>query len=122
MKSKQKVIDDAREEGKTVQFATLMDLCHLTKSELDNKFQKYKRCVVPRGDVVEYDSGSYAVCTEQGSSGVTHDSRQSSGRDVRTSRMRRTSKRSSIALHSSDNGRRAKTTGGVGSETEVKMV
>ena len=38
------------------------------KSELEAKHQKYKGRVVLRGDIVKDDSGSYAVCTEQGSS------------------------------------------------------
>ena len=37
-------------------------------SELEAKHQKYKGRVVLRGDIVKDDSGSYAVCTEQGSS------------------------------------------------------
>ena len=43
---------------------------HVTSknSELDKKFQQNKGRVVPRGDVVKDDSGSYAVFTEQGSS------------------------------------------------------
>ena len=32
------------------------------------KHQKYKGRVVPRGDIVKHNSGSYAVFTEQGSS------------------------------------------------------
>ena len=42
--------------------------CHLKNSELEPKFQKYKGRVVPRGDIVKDDPGSYAVFTEQGSS------------------------------------------------------
>ena len=45
-----------------------MDLCHLDNSELERQYQKYKGRVVLRGDIVKNDSGSYAVCTEQGSS------------------------------------------------------
>ena len=60
--------DEARSEGRKVHFASLMDLCHLKKSELEPKFQKYKGRVVLRGDVVNNDSGSYAVFSEQGSS------------------------------------------------------
>ena len=45
-----------------------MDLCHLKNSELKPQFQKYKRRVVLRGDIVKDDSGSYAVFTEHGSS------------------------------------------------------
>ena len=45
-----------------------MDLCHLTNSELEPPYQKYKGRVVLRGDIVKDDSGSYAVFTDQGSS------------------------------------------------------
>ena len=51
-----------------MQFASLMDLCHLENSELEPQFQKYKGRVVLRGDVVKDDSGSYTVFTEEGSS------------------------------------------------------
>ena len=62
---------------------------------------------VKRGDVVMDGSGSYAVFTEQGVS-VSNDGRESSGRDRQTTWMRRTSKRSSIRLHPSQNGGRSK--------------
>ena len=52
------VITEARKEGKTVHFASSMDLCHLKSSE---------------GDIVMDDSGSYAVFTEQGSSAKVMD-------------------------------------------------
>ena len=56
---KQKVvIDEARKEGKTVHFASLMDICHLKNSELEPKFQKYKGRAVLRGDIVKDDSWS----------------------------------------------------------------
>ena len=45
-----------------------MDICHLKNAELEAKHQKYKSRVVLRGDIVEHDSGSYAVFTEQRSS------------------------------------------------------
>ena len=45
-----------------------MDICHLTKAELEPKEQKYQGRVVLRGDIVKDDSEAYAVCTEQGSS------------------------------------------------------
>ena len=67
VKSKKKVIDEARTSGATVHFASLMDICHLKNTELEAKHQKYKGRVV-RGDIVEDNSGSYAVFTEQGSS------------------------------------------------------
>ena len=62
------MIAEARNEGRTVHFASSMDLCHLKNSELEPQFQKYKGRVVLRGDIVTDDSGSYAVFTEQGSS------------------------------------------------------
>ena len=67
-KSKKKVIKEAEKEGRTVHFASLMDICHLKNAELEEKHQKYKGRVVLRGDIVKDDSGSYAVFTEQGSS------------------------------------------------------
>ena len=68
VRSKKKVIDEARASGATVHFASLMDICHLKNAELEAKHQKYKGLVVLRGDFVKDDSGSYAVFTEQGSS------------------------------------------------------
>ena len=62
------MIDDARKEGKTVHFASLMDLCHLENLELEPQLQKYKGRVVLRGGIVKDDSGSYAVFSKQGSS------------------------------------------------------
>ena len=63
-----KVIEEARNKGRKVHSASLMDLCHLKNSELEPQYQKYKGRVVLRGDIVKNDSGSYAVFTEQGSS------------------------------------------------------
>ena len=68
LKSKHKVIDEARQDGKPVHFATLMDLCHRKSSELKKRSPKYKGRVVPRGDVVKDDSGLHAGFAEQGSS------------------------------------------------------
>ena len=68
VRNKNEVIAEARHKGKTVNIASLIDLCHLTNSELDPKFQKYKGRVALRHDIVKDDSGSYAVFTEQGSS------------------------------------------------------
>ena len=68
VKNKTEVIAEGRKEGKTVHFASLLDLCHLKNSELEPRFQNYKGRVVLRGDIVKDDSGSYAVVTERGSS------------------------------------------------------
>ena len=67
VRRKKDVIDEARKEGKTLHFASLMDICHLKNSELEPKFRKHKGRVVVRGDTVKYYLGSYAVFTEQGS-------------------------------------------------------
>ena len=66
VRSKKEVIDEARTSGAKVHFASSMD--HLKNAELEAKHQKYKGRVVLRGDIVQDDSGSYAVFTEQGSS------------------------------------------------------
>ena len=66
--NKKEVIDEARNNGRKVHFASLMDICHLKNAELDAKHQKYKGRIVLRGDIVKDNSGSYAVFTEQGSS------------------------------------------------------
>ena len=68
VKSKKRVIDEARTAGATIHFASLMDICHLKNAELKAKHQKYKGRIILRGDIVKDDSGSYAVFTEQGSS------------------------------------------------------
>ena len=68
VRNENEVIAEARNKGKTVHFASLMDLCHLENSELEPQFQKYKGRVVPRSDTVKDDAGSYAVFTEQKSS------------------------------------------------------
>ena len=68
VRNKKEVIDEARNRGRTVHFATLMDTCHQKNEELKPQFQNFKGRVVLRGDIVKDDSGSYAVCTEQGSS------------------------------------------------------
>ena len=57
-------------EGKTVHFATLMDLRHLKNSELEEEFHKYKGRVTSSGDIVMDDSANYAVCKEQGASAL----------------------------------------------------
>ena len=68
VRNKSDVIDEARTEGRKVHFASLMDIFHLKNAELEAKHHKYKGPVVLRGDIVRYDSRSYAVFTEQGSS------------------------------------------------------
>ena len=68
VRGKKEAIDEARKKGAKVEFASLMDICHLKNAELETKHQKCKGRAVLRGDIVKDDSGSYAVFTEQGSS------------------------------------------------------
>ena len=69
VRSKKVVIDEAKTKGAKVYFASfMMDLCHLKNSELEPQYQKHKGRVVFWGDIVNDDSGSNAVLTEQGSS------------------------------------------------------
>ena len=64
VRNKKNVIDEARNKGRKVQSASLMDICHLKNSEMEHQYQKYKGTVVLRGDIVKDDSGSYAVVAE----------------------------------------------------------
>ena len=66
---KKKVVQRAQKEGRTVHFATLMDICHPKNSELEPRFQKFEGRVVPRGDIAKDDLDSYAVLPD-GSSQV----------------------------------------------------
>ena len=66
--NQKEVIAEARNEGRTEHFASLMDVCHLKNSELEPKIQKYRGPVVLRSDIVKDDSGSASQFTEQRSS------------------------------------------------------
>ena len=68
VRNKKEVIEEAKNKGRKVHFASFMDLCLLENSEMELQYQKYKGRVVLRGDIVKDNSGSYAVFTEQGSS------------------------------------------------------
>ena len=59
VRSKKKVIDEARTSGAKVHFASLMDIGHLKNAELEATHPKYKGRVVLRGDIVKDNSGSY---------------------------------------------------------------
>ena len=106
VRSKKEVIDEARNKGAKVHFASLMDICHLKNAELEAKHQKIQQVVLLlRGDTVKDDSGSYAVFTEQGSSASQMDSRQNHGYHLQIAWLRWTSSRRSICLYPSKNGR-----------------
>ena len=51
VRSKKEVIDEARTKDAKVDFASLMDICHLKNAELETKHQKYKGRVALRGDI-----------------------------------------------------------------------
>ena len=107
VRSKSEVIDEARTKGVKVHFASLMDICHLKKAELDTKNQKHKGRVVFRGDIVKDDSRSYAVFTEQIIS-ITNDSSKGHGYHFQIARVRRTNSGCSICLYPGKNGRCSK--------------
>ena len=105
VRNKKDVIEEARNKGRKVNFASLMDICHLKNAELEAKHQKYKGRIVPRGDIVKDDSGSCAVFTEQGSSASPMTAAKSHGCHLQTATVRWTGSRRSISLHPSKNGR-----------------
>ena len=105
VRAKKEVIDEARKEGRTVHFASLMDICHFKNSELEPRFQKYKGRFVFRGDNVKDDSGPYAVLTEQGSPASQMTAAKVMDVICKITRMHRTSSRRSIRLHPGQNGR-----------------
>ena len=100
VRNKKEVIAEARNEGRTVHFASLMDVCHLENRSWNQIFKNTKAEWVLRDDNIKDDSGSYAVFTEQGSSAC-----KSNGCHIKTNRMRRTSSRRTVGLHPGKNGR-----------------
>ena len=79
VKSKKEVILEAQRDKNKVHLATVMDICHLKTAELELKFQKHKRRVVLRGDIVKDGSGAHGVFTEQGPACAPNDCRKSNG-------------------------------------------
>ena len=99
VRNKNEVSAEARNKGRTVHFASLMNFCHLKNSELEPQFRKYKGRVVLRGDNVKDDSGSYGVFIEQRIIGITNDGCKNHGHHIQTARVRRTSSGRNISLH-----------------------
>ena len=104
VRSKKKVIDEARTKGVKVHFASLCRSVIWRVPNWRQSTKKYKGRVVLRGDIVKDDSGSYAVFTKQGSSAS-----QMTGTKVvdiisRTARVRRTSSWRSICFFLGKNG------------------
>ena len=54
--------------GGKVHFGSLMELCHIKGSEKQNETPQYKGRIVFRGDIVQDETGYYAVFSEQGTS------------------------------------------------------
>ena len=62
------MIDEAKTKGAKVHFTSLMDMCHFDKMLSWRQSTKKKKVKIAlRSEIVKDDSGSYAVCTEQGS-------------------------------------------------------
>ena len=59
--NKNEKIAEARDEGRNVHFASLMDLCHLKNPELEPQSLKNKGRVALRGDIVKDNSGPFAL-------------------------------------------------------------
>ena len=100
-KVRSKKIFKRHTKERTVHLAALMDICHLKNSELEPKFRKYNG-----SDIVNDDSGSYAVFTEQGSSA----SQMTAGKYecyCKTSRMLGTSSCCSVRWYPSQHGGRS---------------
>ena len=68
VRSKKVVMQEARQQGKTVHFGSLMDLCFEKHSEQAVQNRKYKGRVVFRGDQVKDQEATHAVFNEQTSS------------------------------------------------------
>ena len=103
--SKTDVTLEAQKEVKKVHLATLMDICHLKTAELEQKHQKYKGRVVLRGDIVK-DCMRGIHRTRIVS--FANDCCKSNGCYCEITRMRWTSSRRNIGLHSGQNGGRCK--------------
>ena len=69
------------------------------------------------GDIVKDDSGAYAVFTEQGSSASQMTAANVMDVIARIPGLCRTSRRRSISVHSSKNGRRS----GIAQNSQVRM-
>ena len=102
-KNKKEVIEHAQKRKDS----SLCNADGLVSLQVEQMFQTCKGCVVIRGDLVQYDSGSCAAFTEQGSSASQMTSATSFGLYCHTTWMRKTSNRRSVSLHPSHNGGRS---------------
>ena len=94
VKSKCEATKEAHKEQRTVHFVTLIDICDLKNGSAQRWHRKRRfrlvRCICRAGFV-----------------SIPNDGRKGNGCRCKASRMRRTSSRRSISLHSSKNGRRS---------------
>ena len=105
VRNKNEVIVEARNEGRKVHFASLMDICHLKNAELETKHQKIQRSsCTPRRHCERW---FWILCSIYRTRiiSITNDSSKSHGYHIQTARLLRTSSRRSIGLYSSNNGR-----------------
>ena len=107
LKNKKEVIENANKKRKGEDNPLCNADGFTSPQELEQTFKTCRGCVVIRGDLVQYDSGSCAAFTEQGSSASQMTSATSFGGNCHTTWMRQTSKRRSISLHPSHNGGRS---------------
>ena len=108
VKSRQEVIEQAQQEGKTGHVCNAFGLMPPQHLWFGNEIPKMqKQCCTTRR---RCERRLRPVCCvhKAGIFHVTHESCRSSGRKIQTSRMRRTSERRSISLHPSKNGGRSK--------------
>ena len=105
VRNKNEVIAEARNEGRKVHFASLMDLCHLKNSEVQLQFQKLQRqSCAPRWHCEIWFRIIRSIYWTRIIS-ITNDRRKSQGHNIRIAGMRRTSSRRSIRLYPGQNGR-----------------
>ena len=104
VRNRNEVIAEARNEGRIMLWASLMDLCHLN-SELEPQFRKYKRS--GRSPRWYCESWFRIVCSIYWTRiiTITNDGSKSNGYYIQTTRMRRTSSRRRIGEHPGQNGR-----------------
>ena len=106
--SSSEVIAETRSEGRTLHFASFLDVCHLKSSELEPNFQKYKgRVGTPRCHCKIWFRLLRSIYRAR-FIGVTNDGCKSNGCHIKTARMRRASSWCSICFFPGKTGRCSK--------------
>ena len=105
VRNNKEVIDEARNKGWKVHFASLMDFCHLKSSEFVTTISKIQRSsCTPRWHCKRWFWIIRSIYWTRIIS-ITDDCCKSNGCQSKATRMRRTSSRRSLSLHSGQNGR-----------------